>query len=201
VLFDVADDNADWSAEDGAPAAAGAGRSQAGPLLGVRSGRSAPAHGNVRPDSALARLHLVRHRQRRTSDACRAEDRLVGRAGSADEPAVRQRECRRTDDQVQVITALYFTFSSLTSVGFGNVSPNTNSEKVFGICVMLIGCTSVCSVDRTLETVKPSFFSLCAATTPCLKKTVQNRFCHNFVKFPANLIIFLHTDRTKDRFM
>jgi len=38
------------------------------------------------------------------------------------------------------ITALYFTFSSLTSVGFGNVSPNTNSEKVFGICVMLIGC-------------------------------------------------------------
>lgn len=39
------------------------------------------------------------------------------------------------------ITALYFTFSSLTSVGFGNVSPNTNSEKVFGICVMLIGCT------------------------------------------------------------
>ena len=40
------------------------------------------------------------------------------------------------------ITALYFTFSSLTSVGFGNVSPNTNSEKVFGICVMLIGCKS-----------------------------------------------------------
>uniref|UniRef100_A0A2I3G063 Potassium voltage-gated channel subfamily H member 6 n=1 Tax=Nomascus leucogenys TaxID=61853 RepID=A0A2I3G063_NOMLE len=28
---------------------------------------------------------------------------------------------------------------SLTSVGFGNVSPNTNSEKVFSICIMLIG--------------------------------------------------------------
>ena len=40
------------------------------------------------------------------------------------------------------ITALYFTFSSLTSVGFGNVSPNTNSEKIFSICVMLIGCKS-----------------------------------------------------------
>lgn len=38
------------------------------------------------------------------------------------------------------ITALYFTFSSLTSVGFGNVSPNTNPEKIFSICVMLIGC-------------------------------------------------------------
>lgn len=37
------------------------------------------------------------------------------------------------------VTSLYFTFSSLTSVGFGNVSPNTNSEKIFSICVMLIG--------------------------------------------------------------
>ena len=38
------------------------------------------------------------------------------------------------------ITSLYFALSSLTSVGFGNVSPNTNSEKIFSICVMLIGC-------------------------------------------------------------
>lgn len=38
------------------------------------------------------------------------------------------------------VTALYFTFSSLTSVGFGNVSPNTNMEKIFSILVMLIGC-------------------------------------------------------------
>ncbi|NXN12165.1 KCNH2 protein, partial [Indicator maculatus] len=34
------------------------------------------------------------------------------------------------------VTALYFTFSSLTSVGFGNVSPNTNSEKIFSISLM-----------------------------------------------------------------
>ena len=38
------------------------------------------------------------------------------------------------------VTALYFTFSSLTSVGFGNIAPNTNSEKIFSIIVMLIGC-------------------------------------------------------------
>ncbi|XP_075169112.1 eag-like K[+] channel [Haematobia irritans] len=36
-------------------------------------------------------------------------------------------------------TALYFTFSSLTSVGFGNVSANTTAEKVFAIIMMLIG--------------------------------------------------------------
>lgn len=41
------------------------------------------------------------------------------------------------------ITAMYFTFSSLTSVGFGNVSPNTNSEKVFSVIVMLVGCKFV----------------------------------------------------------
>ncbi|KAK8747567.1 hypothetical protein OTU49_016459 [Cherax quadricarinatus] len=38
------------------------------------------------------------------------------------------------------ITALYFTFSSLTSVGFGNVSPTTEIEKVFTIFVMMTGC-------------------------------------------------------------
>ncbi|CAG9761104.1 unnamed protein product [Ceutorhynchus assimilis] len=37
------------------------------------------------------------------------------------------------------VTALYFTCSSLTSVGFGNVSANTTNEKIFSICVMLIG--------------------------------------------------------------
>lgn len=37
------------------------------------------------------------------------------------------------------IAALYFTLSSLTSVGFGNVSANTDAEKVFSICTMLVG--------------------------------------------------------------
>ncbi|XP_025832214.1 potassium voltage-gated channel subfamily H member 8-like [Agrilus planipennis] len=37
------------------------------------------------------------------------------------------------------VTALYFTCSSLTSVGFGNVSANTTNEKIFSICTMLIG--------------------------------------------------------------
>ncbi|XP_077159726.1 voltage-gated delayed rectifier potassium channel KCNH8 isoform X1 [Paroedura picta] len=37
------------------------------------------------------------------------------------------------------IAALYFTLSSLTSVGFGNVSANTDAEKIFSICIMLVG--------------------------------------------------------------
>ncbi|OCT61995.1 potassium voltage-gated channel subfamily H member 4 [Xenopus laevis] len=37
------------------------------------------------------------------------------------------------------IASLYFTLSSLTSVGFGNVCANTDAEKIFSICTMLIG--------------------------------------------------------------
>ncbi|XP_034046370.1 potassium voltage-gated channel subfamily H member 4a [Thalassophryne amazonica] len=37
------------------------------------------------------------------------------------------------------IASLYFTLSSLTSVGFGNVCANTEAEKIFSICIMLIG--------------------------------------------------------------
>ena len=38
------------------------------------------------------------------------------------------------------VSALYYTLSSLTTCGFGNISPNTASEKLFGCCSMLIGC-------------------------------------------------------------
>ncbi|CAF3567750.1 unnamed protein product [Rotaria sordida] len=37
----------------------------------------------------------------------------------------------------QYVTALYFTFSSLTTVGFGNVSPNTDSEKIFSHAIVV----------------------------------------------------------------
>ena len=40
------------------------------------------------------------------------------------------------------ITSLYFTFTIITSVGFGNVAAVTDAEKVFTIFAMLIGCES-----------------------------------------------------------
>ncbi|CAH1789257.1 unnamed protein product [Owenia fusiformis] len=57
------------------------------------------------------------------------------------------------------ITALYFTFSSLTSVGFGNVSPNTNSEKVFSICVMLIGSLMYASIFGNVSAIIQRLYS------------------------------------------
>lgn len=47
------------------------------------------------------------------------------------------------------VASLYFTLSSLTSVGFGNVSANTDTEKIFSICVMLIGGTETTHTHRT----------------------------------------------------
>ena len=42
--------------------------------------------------------------------------------------------------QSRYITSLYFTFTTLTSVGFGNVAPNTPNEKIYVVLVMMIGC-------------------------------------------------------------
>ncbi|CAD5117448.1 DgyrCDS6216 [Dimorphilus gyrociliatus] len=57
------------------------------------------------------------------------------------------------------ITALYFTFSSLTSVGFGNVSPNTNTEKIFSICVMLIGSLMYASIFGNVSAIIQRLYS------------------------------------------
>lgn len=65
------------------------------------------------------------------------------------------------DMKSKYITALYFTFSSLTSVGFGNIAPHTNAEKIFSIVSMLIGCechseTEVLDICATISiSVKP----------------------------------------------
>ncbi|KAH9509636.1 Potassium voltage-gated channel sub H member 7, partial [Bulinus truncatus] len=45
------------------------------------------------------------------------------------------------------ITALYFTFTSLTSIGFGNIAPNTNMEKIFSIFAMMLGSPSPSLTD------------------------------------------------------
>ena len=38
------------------------------------------------------------------------------------------------------IAALYFTMTGLTSVGFGNVAGNTESEQIFCIVMLIFGC-------------------------------------------------------------
>ncbi|XP_065170166.1 potassium voltage-gated channel subfamily H member 6-like isoform X3 [Atheta coriaria] len=57
------------------------------------------------------------------------------------------------------ITALYFTFTSLTSVGFGNVAPNTDSEKIFTICVMLVGSLMYASIFGNVSAIIQRLYS------------------------------------------
>ena len=45
--------------------------------------------------------------------------------------------------QSRYITSMYFIFTTLTSVGFGNVAPNSSLEKLTSIMVMLLGCKSL----------------------------------------------------------
>ena len=43
-------------------------------------------------------------------------------------------------ESMSYASALYYTLSCMTSVGFGNISPTSESEKVFTICLMILGC-------------------------------------------------------------
>ena len=37
------------------------------------------------------------------------------------------------------VSSLYYCLTSLTTIGFGNISPNTTAEKIFGCITMIIG--------------------------------------------------------------
>ena len=63
------------------------------------------------------------------------------------------------------ITSMYFTFTTLTSVGFGNVAPNTSNEKIYAIIVMMIGCKKKCIILKNFVEQRFAFylysFALC----------------------------------------
>lgn len=54
------------------------------------------------------------------------------------------------------ISSLYFTMTSLTSVGFGNIAPSTDIEKIFAVAIMMIGCEydTWCGVGQDNQELK-----------------------------------------------
>ncbi|KMQ81797.1 potassium voltage-gated channel protein eag [Lasius niger] len=48
------------------------------------------------------------------------------------------------------VTALYFTMTCMTSVGFGNVAAETDNEKIFTICMMIIAGMNNIVINITL---------------------------------------------------
>ena len=75
--------------------------------------------------------------------ACVRAGWLYQLSDKLDSPIVNRSVLASLPGMTTYISALYFTCTSLTSVGFGNVAPNTNAEKVFSIIAMLIGGQSV----------------------------------------------------------
>ncbi|XP_032219964.2 potassium voltage-gated channel subfamily H member 6 isoform X3 [Nematostella vectensis] len=57
------------------------------------------------------------------------------------------------------VTSLYFTLTSLTTVGFGNVSPNTNAEKAFSVCVMLVGALFYAAIFGNMTAIIQRLYS------------------------------------------
>ncbi|XP_055329281.1 potassium voltage-gated channel subfamily H member 6-like isoform X2 [Paramacrobiotus metropolitanus] len=57
------------------------------------------------------------------------------------------------------ITSLYFIMSSLTTIGFGNISATTNSEKIFSICVMMVGSLMYASIFGNVSAIIQRLYS------------------------------------------
>lgn len=71
------------------------------------------------------------------------------------------------------IASLYFTLSSLTSVGFGNVCANTDAEKIFSVCIMLIGGTVEFAGRNKSDRKRPEVMSVFSPLTlPALMHAV-----------------------------
>ncbi|KAK2527506.1 hypothetical protein Q9966_010283 [Columba livia] len=92
------------------------------------------------------------------------------------------------------ISSLYFTMTSLTTIGFGNIAPTTDGEKIFSVAMMMVGSHSIeqetqsrlLQVAVAQSTGRLAFgfvtnipldemteIKLCITTTPCLTNQSQ----------------------------
>ncbi|VDN38881.1 unnamed protein product [Gongylonema pulchrum] len=53
----------------------------------------------------------------------------------------------------EIISALYFTMSCLSTVGFGNIASTTDNEKVFGVCMMIIAALLYAAIFGHMTTI------------------------------------------------
>ncbi|PIK34696.1 putative potassium voltage-gated channel subfamily H member 1 isoform X2 [Apostichopus japonicus] len=60
---------------------------------------------------------------------------------------------------MEYVSALYYTMSSLTSVGFGNISATTALEKGFSIAMMILGSLLYASIFGNVATIFQQFTS------------------------------------------
>ncbi|KAL8559611.1 hypothetical protein ACOMHN_008322 [Nucella lapillus] len=61
--------------------------------------------------------------------------------------------------EMRYLTALYFTLSCMTGVGFGNVAANTQAEKLFSVFMMIIGSLLYALIFSNVTTIFQQFYS------------------------------------------
>ena len=75
------------------------------------------------------------------------------------------------------VTALYFTISSLTQVGFGNVAPSTVNEKYFTIIIMIVGALLYATIFGNVSAIFNRLYS------GAQRYGVQRSRVSEFIKF------------------
>lgn len=66
-------------------------------------------------------------------------------------------------DEDLYVTSFYFTITTITTVGFGDVSPGTSLEKLFGIIVMCGGVIGFSFATGSLSSLMNNLDSASAA--------------------------------------
>ncbi|KAM8916566.1 LOW QUALITY PROTEIN: voltage-gated delayed rectifier potassium channel KCNH5 [Spinachia spinachia] len=51
------------------------------------------------------------------------------------------------------ITSLYFTMTSLTTIGFGNIAPSSDGEKIFSVAMMMVGSLLYATIFGNVTTI------------------------------------------------
>ncbi|XP_060563287.1 potassium voltage-gated channel subfamily H member 7-like [Ruditapes philippinarum] len=105
-------------------------------------------------------------------------------ANSINEPYVANVTDSGPSIKTYYITALYFTFTSLTSIGFGNVSPNTNAEKIFSIFAMMLGSLLSAAIFGNVSSIMMRVYQ---GTDEYHEKMQSIKEFINFHHLPKNL--------------
>ncbi|KAI3385406.1 hypothetical protein SNEBB_009281 [Seison nebaliae] len=80
------------------------------------------------------------------------------------------------------ITSLYFTMTSLVTIGFGNVAANTIAEKIFCICMMMIGSLMYATIFGNVTTIIAQMYSSTQRYHEILKDVRRFMKLHNMPK-------------------
>ncbi|XP_029706490.1 potassium voltage-gated channel subfamily H member 1-like [Takifugu rubripes] len=67
------------------------------------------------------------------------------------------------------ITSMYFTMTSLTSIGFGNIALKTDGEKIFAVAMMMISSLLQATIFGNVTTI----FQQMYANTNCYHEMLQ----------------------------